>query len=258
MSKSLQISSAEILERLILSCQIPSVVKEIVRHQIIDRAVQAEGIVVSDRELQQAADQFRVKYDLYDPQTTWHWLNKNHLTGDDFEKLIYESIVSAKLVRHLFDDRVEAFFYERQLDYTQAVLYEVLFTDFDTAIEVFYAIEEQEISFVEVARQYIQEPDLRRRYGYRGTISRKAINSAISAAVFAATPPQVLKPIAIGQNIHLILVEEIIEPQLDKQLRGQILTELFAAWLEKQLLQYSIEIESELRQVPSQAEISSS
>ena len=167
-------------------------------------------------------------------------------------------IVTSKLIRHLFDDRVEAFFYERQLDYTQAVLYEVLFTDFDTAIEVFYAIEEQEISFVEVARQYIQEPDLRRRYGYKGVLSRKALNSAISAAMFAATPPQVLKPIVVGQNIHLILVEEIIEPRLNEQLHGQILAELFAAWLEKQLLQYSIKIESELRQVPSEAEISSS
>lgn len=251
MSKPLQISSTEILDRLILSCQIPLVVREVVRHQIIDRAIQTEGILVSDLELQQAADQFRVQHDLYDPQTTWHWLKKNHLTGDDFERLIYESIAVSKLIHHLFDDRVAAFFHERQLDYTQAVLYEVLFTDFDTALEVFYAIEEQEISFVEVARQYIQEPDLRRRYGYKGILSRKALNSTISAPVFAATPPQVLKPVAIGQNIHLILVEEIINPQLNEQLHSQILAELFSAWQEKQLLQYSIEIKSELRQVSS-------
>ncbi len=255
MSKPLQISSAAILDRLKLSCQLPSVVREIVCHQIIDRATQAAGIVVGDLELQQAADRFRVEHDLYNPDSTWHWLNKNHLTGDDFEKLIYESIVVSKLIQHLFGDRVEAFFYERQLDYTQAVLYEVVFTDFDTAIEAFYAIEEKEISFTEVARQYIQEPDLRRRYGYRGVLSRKALNSSISAAVFAATPPQVLKPIVVGQNIHLLLVEEIIEPQLDEQFRGQILAELFSAWLEKQLSQYSIEIESEVRQHHSKAEI---
>lgn len=242
MLKTIEISTAAILDQLKLSRQFSVLVREIIRHQIIKDAAQLESIQVSDRELQQAADEFRIQHDLGDPETTWHWLKQNCLTGDDFERLIYESIVVPKLIEHLFGDRVEPYFYEHQLDFTQAVLYEVVFSDFDTAIELFYAIEEQEISFIEVARQYIQEPELRRRYGYQGIRSRTALNSAISAAVFAATPPQVLKPIVVGKNVHLILVEEIIEPQLNQSLRGQILAELFSTWLEKQLPHYSIEV----------------
>jgi len=41
----------------------------------------------------------------------------------------------------------------------------------------------------------------------------------ISAVVFAAKPPQVLKPIVTSKGVHLILVEEIIEQKLTDMLR---------------------------------------
>ena len=242
--KHLPISSSVIFEHLKLSCRLASTVQETVRRQIINDAAEAEGIIVSDRELQEAANNFRVRYNLYNPATTWEWLKQNYLTGDDFENLIYGSIITSKLSQHLFGDRIEPYFYEHQLDFARAVLYEIIFNDFDTAIEQFYALEEREISFIEVARQYIQEPNLRRQYGYRGVLPRPALNSAISAAVFASEPPQILKPIVVGKKTHLVLVEEIIEPQLNESLRQQIIERLFAAWLEKQILQYSIEVKS--------------
>jgi parvulin-like peptidyl-prolyl isomerase len=57
----------------------------------------------------------------------------------------------------------------------------------------------------------------------------------ISAAVFAATPPQVLKPIVTSSGVHLILVEEIIESELDDKLHYQIFSDLFAGWLKQQI-----------------------
>lgn len=243
MSK-IRISSAQIIDYLKVSCKLSSIVQDTVRQQIINDVARSEGIVVTDLELQQTADDFRVRYNLYNPATTWDWLQSNYLTGDDFEKLIYESIITSKLAQHLFSDRVEPYFYEHKLDYTQAVLYEVVFDNYDTAIEQFYALEEKEVSFIEVARQYIQEPNLRRQYGFKGILPRTAINSALSAAVFASNPPQILKPITIERKVHLVLVEEIIEPQLNKSIREHILTLLFSAWMEKQSQQYSIEVET--------------
>ena len=245
MLKPIKINLSDALKRLRISCKLPLVLQETVRHQIIHNTAQAEGIVVSDLELQQAADDFRVRYNLYNPATTWEWLKTNHLTGDDFEQLICESIITSKLIKHLFEQQVEPYYYEHLLDYTQAVLYEIVFDDFDRAIEQFYAIEERETTFAEIARQYIQQPNLRRQYGYLGLRSRTSLNSAISAAVFASNPPQLLKPVIVDKNAHLLLVEEIIEPQLDEPLRNKILHQLFSDWLEKNLQQYSIELEGE-------------
>ena len=45
--------------------------------------------------------------------------------------------------------------------------------------------------------------------GYRGILQRKDLKPEISAAVFAATPPQILKPIVTSIGAHLILVDEV-------------------------------------------------
>ena len=242
MLKPLEITNPAIIERLKISGQFSDLAHKVIRQQIIKDAAKAKGIVVTDSELQQAADDFRVAHDLRDPDQTWRWLQNNCLTGDEFEQLIYESILTPKLIQHLLGDRVEAYFYEHQLDYQKAVLYEVVFDNFDTAIELYYALQEKEISFFQIARNYIAEPNLRRQHGYKGILSRVELNSAISPMVFAAKPPQILKPIIVNRNTHLILVEEIIEPELNDSVYSQILNKLFSDWLEKQLRLYAVEI----------------
>ncbi len=107
-------------------------------------------------------------------------------------------------------------------------------------MELFYSISEGESSFSEVARQYIQESELRRRGGYRGVVRRQEMKPEISAAVFAAKPPQILKPIITSQGVHLILVEEIVPAQLDEQQRSEILSHLFKSWLQRKIEEVEI------------------
>jgi hypothetical protein len=47
-------------------------------------------------------------------------------------------------------------------------MYEIVLDDEDLAMELFYGIQEGEMSFYEVAHQYIQDMELRRKGGYRG------------------------------------------------------------------------------------------
>jgi len=177
------------------------------------------------------------------------WLQKHCLSVDEFEEVAHISVLSSKLAQHLFADRVEPFFVEHQLDYAQVVMYEVVLDDEDLAMELFYAIAEGEMSFPEVAHQYIQDTELRRSGGYRGILHRKDLKPEISAAVFAATPPQILKPIVTSSGAHLILVEELIQPKLDDTVRHKILSDLFAAWLKQQLEQAEMVLSTALTQV---------
>lgn len=104
-----------------------------------------------------------------------------------------------------------------------------------------YAIQENEISFYDVARKYIPEKELQRKGGYKGKVRRKDLKPEISAAVFAAKAPQLLKPIATSKKVDLILVEELVSSQLDEQLRVEILTEiLLPAWLDERRKQIKI------------------
>ena len=241
MSEILTISLEEIIHQIKLSCQIPSVVEGILTRFLIARAAEEAGIKLESEELQQAADGLRLMNKLTSADATWSWLQKHSLSLDEFEKLVYVNVISSKLAQHLFAEKVEPFFVEHQLDYVQVVMYEVVLDDFDLAMELFYALAEGEMSFHEVAHQYIQDTELRRKGGYRGILHRTDIKPEISAAVFAATPPQILKPILTSKGAHLILVEEIIQPQLNEMLRLKILSDLFDEWLKLQFEQVEVE-----------------
>lgn len=225
------ITAEDILKQVKLSLQIPDLIQSIVSHRIISDAATEAGITVDNEELQQAADTIRALQKLHGAQETFAWLDKHHLSIDDLEEIAHFTIISQKLTTHLFADKVEPYFYENQLDYAGVVMYEVVLEDEDLAMELFYSIQEEEISFYDVAHKYIEDKELRRKGGYRGILSRKDLKSEISAAVFAATPPEVLKPIVTSKGMHLILVEEIIQAELNDQLRYQIWSELFGEWV---------------------------
>jgi parvulin-like peptidyl-prolyl isomerase len=235
MSQAITISAQDILQQVKLSCQIPSIVEQIVTRKVVRDVAAEAGIKVEAEELQQAADHIRLISKLKTADETWEWLKKNCLSLDDFEEMVYTNVISGKLAQHLFGDKVEPWFVEHQLDYAGAVIYEVVLDDEDLAMELFYALQEGEIRFFEVAHQYIQDTELRRRGGYRGVVPRKEMKAEISAAVFAAKPQQVLKPMVTAKGVHLILVEEVVKPQLDEKLRYQIISDLFLGWMKQQL-----------------------
>ena len=240
MSQAITIKSEDILHQVKLSCQIPKIIEEIVARKIIANALAEAGLKVETEELQKAADTMRSVNQLRKPDDTWAWLEKYGLTLDDFEELIYISLITNKLAQHLFGDQVESYFFSHQLDYAGVVMYEVVLDDKDLAIELFYSISEGESSFSELARLYIQDTELRRRGGYRGVVRRKEMKPEVSAAVFAAKPPQVLKPIITSKEVHLILVEEIIPAKLDERQRSEILSDLFKSWLQRKIEEVEI------------------
>lgn len=249
MSEVFTISPAEIIHQIKLSSQIPSVVEAILTRKIIEGTAEVQGIQVETSELQQAAESWRLKNNLLSADATWSWLQKHSLSLDDFEELIYATVISSKVAQHLFADKVEPFFVEHQLDYAEVIMSEVVLDDEDLAKELFYALLEGESSFPEVAQQYIQDKSLRYSGGYRGTVRRTDLKPEISAAVFAATPPQVLKPIVTSQGCHLILVEELIQPELNDVLRYKILSDFFSNWLKQQIEQFKVEIDLNLNQL---------
>ncbi len=235
MSQPIAITREHIFHQVKLSYQIPCLIEGIVSRIIITLAAQEAGIKVEAQELQKAADNTRLFNQLHSADDTWVWLQKNSLSLNDFEEIVYTNILSRKLAEYLFADRVEPYFLSHQLDYAGAVMYEVVLDDQDLAIELFYAIAEGKMSFYQVARQYIQDTDLYRIGGYRGIVGRQQMKPEISVAVFAANPPQVLKPMVTSQGVHLIFVEEIIQPQLDEKLRYEILADLFGGWVKQQV-----------------------
>jgi parvulin-like peptidyl-prolyl isomerase len=244
MSDILTISNADILQQVKISCLIPSLIEEIIGRNVVARFATEQRVLVEAEQLQQTADGLRLANGLQSAEQTWRWLEKHHLSLDEFEEIAYATTLSAKLAQRLFADQVEPFYLEHQLDYAQVVMREVVLDDADIAMELFYALQEGEISFFEIADQRIPTRELRYTGGYRGPLRRIDLKPEIAAAVFAAVPPTVLKPITTSQGAHLIRVEEILQPQLDQTLHQQILASLYSDWLKRQIAQTQIAIAS--------------
>ena len=163
MSKAITISSDDILHQVKLSCQIPEIVEQIVSRKVIADAAAEAGIKVETEELQKAADQFRLVNKLRSADETWAWLKKYGLSLDNFEELIYNNLSIDKVLKILFAEKIDPYFFEHQLNYAGVVMYEVVLDDEDLALELFYAIQEGEMSFYDVAHQHIQDIELRRK-----------------------------------------------------------------------------------------------
>jgi parvulin-like peptidyl-prolyl isomerase len=218
-----------------LSIKIPELIHNVFRRKIISRSAHKFGIKPTDEELQTAADFFRSANQLKTVELTQKWLRSHFLSLEEFEQIVADRLINEKLAHHLFAEKVEHFFCQNLLEYGGATIYEVVLEDKELAIEIFYSLEEGDLSFADVARKYITDPELKRRGGYLGTLNRKQLRPEISAAVFAAQPPQLIKPVITDVGVHLIHVEEIIQPQLDRLLHHQIMMDMFERWIEQQI-----------------------
>lgn len=243
MSNKITITQEDLFHTVKINCQIPDLIEKFISRKIIEEEAQKLGIIIEVKELQEAADKFRFMTKLDTAQATNEWLENNQLSLDDFEEIMEFNLISGKLMQELFADKVEPYFYQNQLNYMGAILYEIVIDDPDLALELFYIVNGKEMSFFDVANQYISDAEMRRKCGYLGLVNRKDLKAEISPVVFAANPPQVLKPITTSKGHHVIWVDEIIKPELDDKLRFQIMSDLFSEWIKQQITQIEIQMQ---------------
>jgi parvulin-like peptidyl-prolyl isomerase len=235
MFEATTVTPEEIIHQVKLSGQMPSILESIATRKVITNTATEAKIEVTDEEMQLAADHLRLANNLRQADDTYAWMQKQGLTPEEFEDMIYFGVLSSKLAQHLFADKVEPYFVEHQLDYVQVALYEVVLEDEELAQELYFAIKEKEMSFFEVAQKYTKDKELRRNGGYLGLIHRTKLKPEISAAVFSMTPPQLLKPVLSMNGSHLLFVDEIVHPYLSTALKKQITLDFFSSWINDNL-----------------------
>ena len=199
---------------------------------IIEETSRERGLMVTTEEIQQEAERQRRQKRLEKASETLKWLADHMVTEDDWETGIQKHLLSWKLALSLFESEVEKYFAQNQLDFEQLLLYQISFEGKKNAQELFYQIEEEEISFYEAAHLY--DLDENRRYccGFVGKIFRKNLTPDLAAAVFAAPLREVIGPLEIEQKYHLFLVEEFIPAELTDRRRQEIISKLFEEWLD--------------------------
>lgn len=229
------VSNQDLLHQIKITGKIPELLHGIFQQRVLEISAKELNLEISEEEIQTGADQFRVANRLETVAATQQWLDDRLLSMEDFEWLIRTNLLAPKIAQKMFFDHTAPYFYQHVLDYASAVIYEIVVDDENLAFELFHAIQEGDMTFGEAAKSYGQDPESQRRGGYVGTVMRQNMIPEVSAAVFASKSPEVLEPIVVGSQVHLILAEEVVKPALTSELQEQIMWQLFQGWLEEQI-----------------------
>jgi hypothetical protein len=214
-------------------------IKEVLLCQeIIACHAQQYDIAVKPEEIQQEADEFRRQYRLEKASDTLAWLRKEQTSTEDFEVGLHIKVLRRKLAEHLFSKKAEEAFAKNQLEYDRAVLYQVTFSSEALACELLYRVQDQEISFFEVAHQFDTDEQRARRCGYEGEVSRWEMKPDLAAAAFGAPPGEIAGPVANDQGWHLLLIERVLPAELSPSLHQKLIDDLFRHWLEQEKLRW--------------------
>jgi parvulin-like peptidyl-prolyl isomerase len=207
----------------------------ILSQTIINKAAQERGLIVTPEEIQAEANRQRYEKRLEKSSDTLAWLNEQMMTPEDWEAGICDRILSNKLADFLFAKEVDKFFAQNRINFDQVILYQIIVSNDKLAQELFYEIEDREISFYDVARLY--DIDEKRRYqcGFEGKVYRWNLKPDIAAAVFVSQPGEVIGPIKTALGYHLFMVAEFVQAELTAERYQEIRDRMFQEWLDSEI-----------------------
>ena len=249
---NIDIGTVEINDYLKQKLKLRQICHEILCQKIIVEAASARNIRVSDAEIEAEANKVRATLRLEKAADTLTWLKDNLLDPDEWEIGIRNELLRLKLAHHLFDSETEAFFAQNRLNFDRFVLYQLVVPYEKLAQELFYQIEEEEISFYQATHLYDIDPQRRNVCGYQGAVHRWEYPPDITAAIFK-TPivvGELIGPVKSEQGYNLFKIENYLPAQLTPEIRQEIVSELFDKWLHSELNYF---IHSERISTPTQS-----
>jgi parvulin-like peptidyl-prolyl isomerase len=229
---STEIEPDEIIDLLKSEIRLKEVCQKVLYRRLIAKNAEEREVIITPEEIQIEADRQRYQRRIESAAATYTWLSEQLITSDDWESGIYHQLLTRKLAAHLFTNEVGKYFSEHRLDFERVLLYRLRISSAQLAQELFYQIEEGEISFYEAAHLYDVDEKRRLQCGYEGRLYRWSLNPAMAAIVFGAPLEAVLGPFEHEHQYDLLMVENLMSAELTSEIQEEILERLFREWLE--------------------------
>lgn len=229
------IESSEIIELLRQELQLKPFCQKVLQKKVIDKAAEERGLSVTPEEIQVVGDRLRREKRLEKAADTIAWLADQMISVEDLEAGICDRLLAQKLAEHLFAKEVEKTFVQNKLQFDQIIFYQLIVTNLQLAREIFYEIQEGEISFFDAAHLYDIDENRRHLCGCEGKVYRWSLKPDIAVAVFSAKPGEVIRPIETERGYHLCMVEKFLPAELTPERYQEILHNLFNEWLSNEV-----------------------
>lgn len=236
-----EVSLAEMLRTLKVSEKL-GFLDDAIAGLLLVRAAKAEGIKVSDEELQRAVDEFRRSRGLSQAAQTHQWLQQKHWSVDDLEAHLELGILRRKLADKIAtQENIEGHFAQHRRAYDRAVLAHIAVSD-EALAEQLRAQLQQGADFGDLARRHSIDKATKSYGGELGIADRSSLSPAVEAAVFSAADGDVVGPIKTDMGYHLLKVHHLLLGKLDKHVAAAIRDDLYHDWLSQQRQTAKIEV----------------
>lgn len=236
---SISLDPAEIIDFLRGDLRLEEIYREIIGQKIIAQVAQDHGLIVTPEEIQMAVEQFCIERGLDYPAHLSAWLSEHMLTLSELKQQIERMLFAKKLSKELFSERIQLLFTQDSRQFEQILLYRIVVPYQSLAQEVFYQIEEEEISFYEAAHLYDIDERRRLQCGYEGQKQRHMLQPELTDILFNARVGEVVGPIKTPEDTYeLFLIDDFLPPSLTPELYENTLQQMLQEWLNNEIALY--------------------
>lgn len=217
----------------------PLLLDAFVEHYLVTRARRA-NLTVTDKELQEAADNFRLRNGMASSEQTTAWFQKEAITSEDFATGLERDLLVEKLRRAVADPQVQKVFDANTARFARVKLKRILLASEPEAREVVEQLTNGRATFEDVARARSLDLATKASGGDAGIVRRVDLGQ-LGDAIFGAEAGKVVGPVQAGQGFLVFRVEEFLPAELDEAVRNGIRKEVFDHWLRNELSKAPIE-----------------
>ena len=214
--------------------------REAIENEIIRREAESNGVAVSREEVDQSAHAFRVERKLRTAVAMNDWLASRSLSVRAWHAMLKADLLRQKITEQVVGEEDLRYFVEHRLEFDSAILSVIIVAEEGLCRELGAQIREDGVDFQSLARQYSTDAKAKVEGGYKGRMWRPQLAPLVQAAVFSAVPGQVVGPIKVDRDWHLIQVGQVYPAELEEQIRANIRKHLFDTWLANQQSQLTV------------------
>jgi parvulin-like peptidyl-prolyl isomerase len=223
----------QFFRRLNFGGRLKPILQEALMEEMLAEHASENGMVVTDDDLQKAADLFRRREGLATSEQTMEWLNRNGLSVVDFEALL-ESPLLKQLALADITKGAKEFFHADSSAWDRLMLQIIEVPQQALAEELLAKMLEEGADFSELAASYSQHPSAELG-GRMNPAFRSSLPLALRERLVDSENGTVIGPFSTDRGWVLVLPEAVQPAVFDSETAEAVGQRLFKQWLDEKL-----------------------
>jgi parvulin-like peptidyl-prolyl isomerase len=219
-------------EELVVLLQEYGLLAQLQRELIIDNKL--ESIECTAEEIFSAYRAFYHQQQINSEEDHATWLEQNHFTQSQFEKLVLKTLKLDRFKRETFGSKVDSYFLQRKSQLDRASYSLLRVQNFHLAQELFFRLEAGEATFAELAQQYSQGQEAENG-GSIGPHELSIPHPTLAQKIRSLKPGQLADPLQVADWVVIVRLDIFLPAQLDQKMRVRLIEELYDRWIQQQL-----------------------